>query len=347
MIPRLPAEWAPQSGVQLTWPTPLGHWETRTPDAERVLARIAREISLRQRVVIACMDEAHVTQRLHEGGVNMGMVSLYPAPANDVWARDHAPLTILDENDRPTLLDFTFNGWGGKHPADLDNAVTRTLHAAGAFGATEMETLPLVLEGGAIETDGAGTLLTTASCLPGERRNPGMRRDVFEAYLHEYLRVRHVLWLEHGWIAGDDTDGHIDTLARFVDPLTIAYVTCENPEEPHYDALRQMERALEELRNSDGLPYRLVPLPLPAPVRDETGQQLPATYANFLIINDAVLAPVYGDANDELALGRIQDCFPERAIIGIDCRDIIRQHGSLHCLAMQYPAGVIPEEPRK
>lgn len=294
-----------------------------------------------QRVLISVpspQTRNHLTRRFALLGVPDDRLRLVVAEADDTWARDHGPLAV--ERDGQLLLhDYAFTGWGGKFPANRDNTLTRRLAEAGIFACPVSER-GLVLEGGAIESDGAGTLLTTEACLLNPNRNPGLDRRSVEAWLHRDFGVTRVLWLSNGHLEGDDTDSHIDTLARFCDPRTIAYVRCDDEQDPHYPALAAMEAELETLRRADGQPYRLVPLPWPAPCRDpEDGHRLPATYANFLIINGAVLVPTYADAADTRALAALAEAFPDRDIVPIDCRSVIRQHGSLHCLTMQLPRG--------
>lgn len=343
-MPRtLPAEWAPQSGVMLTWPHADSDWSSLLNEAEAVFTAIGLAVTRFERLLAVCQDadhRAHVLKLLRDAGADMGRVISAVAPANDTWARDHGPITVLEQG-RPRLLDFTFNGWGGKYPADQDNLITRRLRQQGVFGDLPVDTVDLVLEGGSIESDGRGTLLTTAGCLLTPTRNPALDRAGVEDALRRSLGVERVLWLEHGDLEGDDTDGHVDTLARLCDPDTIAYVTCGDAHDPHHGTLRAMEDELRALRTADGRPYRLVPLPLPAPIRDEDGRRLPATHANFLIINGAVLVPTYDDPTDEIALERLAGAFPKREIIGIDCRALIRQYGSLHCVTMQLPEGVL------
>jgi agmatine deiminase len=343
MPTELPAEWAPQSGVMLTWPHERGDWAPMLADVEPVFVEIASEIGLRETVLVSCLDTAHrdrVAGLLAGAGVDPARRLLYVTPSNDTWARDHGPITVLRDG-RPLLLDFVFNGWGGKFAADLDNQITPCLHAAGAFGATARETVDLVLEGGGIESDGAGTLLTTARCLLSPTRNPQLSRSDLEARLRALFGCRRILWLQHGGLEGDDTDGHIDTLARFCDERTIVYVHCDDPLDPQYDELAAMAAELAALRTAAGEPYRLVPLPMPDAVHDAEGQRLPATYANFLIINGAVLAPTYNDDADGEALAQLARCFPDREVVGIPCRPLIHQYGSLHCVTMQLPAGVL------
>lgn len=327
----------------LTWPHPGTDWRLLLEDADRVFAEIAREVALRERVVVACHDPAHrdhVQDLLTTAGAEMSRVALYTAPSDDSWSRDHGPITVFD-HDQPVLLDFHFNGWGRKYPHERDNQITRRLHQQGAFDGTELRGVDLVLEGGSIEVDGNGTLLTTTSCLLSPERNPEYDCIGLEGLFTELFSVQRVLWLEHGHLAGDDTDGHIDTLARFCDTQTIAYVRCDDPDDEHYEPLRAMEEQLRGFESAAGEPYRLVPLPLPAAQLDAHGRRLPATYANFLIINGAVLVPTYNDPADATALQTLQECFTEREVIGVDARPLIHQNGSLHCVTMQLPEGAV------
>jgi agmatine/peptidylarginine deiminase len=342
-MPRLPAEWEPQSGILLTWPHADTDWAVQLQTVDRTWAEIAAAISRYEAVLICCRDPAHQQHARAlalAAGADPARLHLARAASNDTWARDHGPIGVLDDTGRPRLLDFRFTGWGGKFAADRDDAITGTLHAGGAFGDTPLASVDLVLEGGAIETDGAGTLLAVERTLVDPHRNPGMTRGDIESVLARELGIGHFLWLASGQISGDDTDGHIDTLARFADPLTLCHATCEDPQDADHAALRAMESELRALRNAGGEPYRLVPLPTPRPVLDADGRRLPAGYANFLIIDGAVLVPIYDDPADGLALEIIGGLFPGRDVIGIDCRALIRQGGSLHCVTMQLPAGV-------
>jgi agmatine deiminase len=329
----------------LTWPHERSDWTSLLPEVEAVYVALAREISARQKVLIVCYDDEHladVHKRLLAGGVSERNVGLYIAPSNDTWARDHGPITVSLKGELH-LLDFHFNGWGGKYPHDLDDAITRRLHGAGAFGQIRLDAIDLVLEGGGVEFDGGGTILATARSLLTASRNPGVTQRALERRLEQCLGVERFLWLQHGSIAGDDTDGHIDTLARFCDPTTIAYVDCGRKDDPHHADLQAMANELADFHTCAGTPYRLVPLPTPAPIQDRNGRRLPATYANFALINGAILIPVYGDdAADELACARLAACFPQRQLIPINARPLIRQSGSLHCVIMHFPAGVIP-----
>lgn len=341
----LPAEWAPQAGVLLTWPHAGGDWQPWLAQAERTFAELGARISRFETLVVVCCNAAHEAQvqsLLRAAGAHLERVRCYSVPSNDTWARDHGPLTVY-RGGRPVLLDFRFNGWGGKFAYELDDRITERLHALGAFGATPCERVELILEGGSIESDGRGTLLTTRRCLLAANRN-GLSQPALEGRLAEWLGIRRFLWLEHGQLLGDDTDGHIDTLVRFCDPDTLAYQGCRDESDGHFDALQAMQEELRGLRTAAGRPYRLIELPLPAARFEAGGERwLPAGYANFLILNGAVLVPTYADPADGLALEKLRDCFPGREIIGVDCRTLIQQYGSLHCVTMQLPEGVLPD----
>jgi agmatine/peptidylarginine deiminase len=258
-------------------------------------------------------------------------------PINDTWARDHAGITVI-ENGRKVIYDFCFNGWGMKFPANHDNKITRHLFENKAFtnDYTYKKCLNFVLEGGSIESDGAGTLLTTAQCLTADNRNYLSESELDEK-LKNFFGLKQILWLHHGYLAGDDTDSHIDTLARLIPNNAIAYIKCENPEDEHYKALKLMENELKNFRTTDGKPYKLVALPMADAVLDKAGNKLPATYANFLIINSAVLVPTYNSPKDEIACDILQNVFKERKIVPVNCLPLIKQHGSLHCVTMQFP----------
>lgn len=341
---RLLPEWHPQDGLQLTWPRPDGDWAPLLSRIEATLERIVIATVRYQRVLISVPDDStrdRLAATFAAYGINKHQLLLIVAPTDDTWARDHGPITVVDENNQPLLLDYTFTGWGGKFSAERDNQLTQWLADAGVW-ACPVASRELILEGGGIETDGAGTLLTTEACLLNPNRNPAHSRDDIETILAKDFGVDRVLWLANGHLEGDDTDSHIDTLARFCDPSTIAYVTCDNPNDSHYVALKAMEQELKAFRQRDGEPYRLIPLPWPQACFDpDDGHRLPATYANFLIINQAVLVPTYGDPADMVALQALAQAFPEHTLIPIECVSVIRQHGSLHCLTMQLPKGTL------
>lgn len=339
---RLLPEWAPQSGVMLTWPHPNSDWAPFLPQVEPVFLQIAEAISHHEKVLIIVSNEVKKQAILsHFAKKNLSQqLSIFIQQSNDTWARDHGPITVI-KDDKPLLLDFTFNGWGNKFEAQLDTALNGKLATENAF-ACPMETVDLVLEGGSIESDGHGTLLTTSECLLASTRNPSMDKAAIEALLSEKFGLKRTLWLDYGYLAGDDTDSHVDTLARFCDPHTIAYVQCTDESDEHYPALKAMENQLKAFTDYQGQAYKLVPLPMAEPCFSEEGDRLPATYANFLIINGAVLLPIYGNEQlDQQAIQQIKIAFPNHEIIAINCRPIVEQYGSLHCLTMQLPEGIL------
>lgn len=335
-----PAEWYPQSGIQLTWPHEETDWAYMLDEVTSCYIELAREIARRERLLIVTPHPEQVKQLL-QGVVNLEAVTFAQCPTNDTWARDHGGITLFCDGT-PAIYDFKFNGWGLKFAANYDNLITSTLCRQGRFNARYENRLNFVVEGGALESDGAGTLLTTSECLLSPNRNGEWSQTRIEEYLKETFGLQRVLWLDHGYLAGDDTDSHIDTLARFAPGNTIVYVQCTDPTDEHYEALRRMEEQLRTFTTLEGTPYRLLPLPMANAVYDENGERLPATYANFLIMNDAVLYPTYRQpANDRAAAQVLEQAFPDREIVGIDCSPLIRQHGSLHCVTMQYPKDVL------
>ena len=318
-----PAEWEPQSAVQLTWPHERTDWAPILHEVTPCFVAIAREIVKRENLLIVCRNATKVCCQL--GEIDERRIMFREMETNDTWARDHGGITVFTEG-QPVVYDFVFNGWGMKYAAYHDNLITRTLAAAETFadGVRVVNMQPFVLEGGSLESDGKGTLLTTSECLESLNRNEYLNREQLEIHLKDIFGLDRVLWLENGYLSGDDTDSHIDTLARFCDPETIAYVQCTDETDEHFTELQMMEEELKVFRTVDGKPHRL-----------------PATYANFLIINGAVLVPFYRSEKDEIARKTLQIAFPDREIIGIDCRPLIKQHGSLHCVTMQYPLSVI------
>lgn len=339
MTVRLPAEWEPQDGILLAWPHEKTDWASVLPRVEPVFLYLTATISRYEQVLIVTTDPDSLAEKLETFGATMAAITLVQASFDDTWCRDFGPITVLTDG-LPRLQDFVFNGWGNKFPAEQDNAVTAHLQQRKLFS-VPVDIQPLVLEGGSIESDGCGTLLTTSQCLLNPNRNSDRNREQIEEELKGSLGCHRILWLHHGHLIGDDTDAHVDTLARLAPNNTILYVACDDPEDEHYPALSNMARELESFRTEAGQPYRLLPLPWPAARFDDEDQRLPATYANFLIINGAVLVPTYDDPQDENALATIGTAFPGREIIGIDCSAIILQHGSLHCLTMQLPQGVL------
>lgn len=335
----LPAEWVTQSGIQMAWPHAETDWAYMLTEVQACFAVIAREIAKRELLLIIT-PEPEIVRKQISTTVNMANVRFMKCETNDTWARDHGAITLLHA-DTPSLLDFTFNGWGLKFAADKDNLITRQAVEKGALQGCYTNRLGFVLEGGSIESDGMGTLLTTSECLLSPNRNGQLTRNEIEEYLCSAFQLKRVLWLDHGYLSGDDTDSHIDTLARFCSPDTIAYVQCTDIQDEHYEALHKMEKQLKTFRTLNGEPYHLFALPMADKI-EEKGERLPATYANFLIINNAVLYPTYGQPENDVRAGEVlQQAFPKYEIVGIDCRALIKQHGSLHCVTMQYPVGVL------
>ena len=337
---RFPAEWEAQDAVLLAWPHEQTDWSDQLEEAQRTFCEIIRAISHFEKVILLVPEKSHVHQALKFAHLQMDNICLFEAPYNDTWARDFGPLSVQTDQG-VLLLDFIFNGWGNKFRAELDNQLTRKLSQAGAFGDTSVFSIPLVLEGGSLESDGSGTLLTTCECLLQKKRNPHLGQQQITTELMRLFGATQILWLEHGALKGDDTDSHIDTLARFAPDKTIIFQGCRDRADVHYSALKAMHHQLEGFKSLDGGSYRLLELPWPQPSFDAEEQRLPATYANFLVINGAVLVPTYKDPSDELAIGIIAQAFPHREIIPIDCCALIKQHGSLHCVTMQLPRGVL------
>ncbi|WP_043109506.1 agmatine deiminase family protein [endosymbiont of unidentified scaly snail isolate Monju] len=338
LLSRLPAEREPQAGVQLTWPHPGTDWADDLPAVEAVFLQIARAITADEPLLCVCRDldhRQHVQGLLQQAGIAPARLLWSLADSDDTWARDHGPLTTLNDG-KPRLHDFRFDGWGGKFAARRDDAITAALHAQGCFADTPLRQHELVLEGGAIETDGRGTLLATRSSVLDPIRNPGLGQSDIEALLREHLGLSRFLWLDHGVLSGDDTDAHIDVLARFTDPHTIVHITAP-PGDPDHAALAAMAAQLATFRDAEGRPYRLIPLPFAGEHHDADDRRLPASYANFLVTNRSVLLPVYGVPADAEAARLLAEVIPGRRIVPIDCRPVIRQNGSLHCLTMQYP----------
>ena len=334
-----PAEWSLQSAVQLTWPHEATDWAETLGEALPCFAAIANEVAKREKLLVVCQDENDVRPWLRRR--DESRLIFRQMQTNDTWARDHGGISVWKDG-RPVVYDFVFNAWGMKFAANYDNLITRKLFEAATFapGVGLESRQPFVLEGGSLESDGKGTLLATAACLTSANRNEHLSRAQIEAYLKDAFGARRILWLEDGALEGDDTGAHIDTLARFCSEDTIAYVQCDDPADSHFAPLLRMEDGLKAFRQTNGRPYRLLPLPMADKVMHRC-ERLPATYANFLIVNGAVLLPFYDSHKDRLAAGRLQTAFPGREIVGINCLPLIRQHGSLHCVCMHYPAHFI------
>jgi len=337
---RFPAEWESQSAVLIAWPNADTDWADRLGEVEETYIALVAAITRFQDAIVCVADEdveAYARARLSSARVDMTKVRFIEAPYDDTWLRDSGPITLRD-GDGFRLLDFRFTGWGGKFDASQDDLLVERLTDAGIFSKSSRQSIDFALEGGAIDTDGDGTLLTTWQCL--RERHPDASREELTAKLAGWLQQDRVLWLDHGYLEGDDTDAHVDTLARFAPNDAIVFQACDDESDSHYAELQAMGDEIAALRTKDGKPYRLFPLPWAEPILDE-GRRLAASYANFLIVNGAVLMPAYGDEADAKAQAVLGEAFPGREIVPVPCRSLIWQNGSLHCITMQLPQGVV------
>jgi agmatine deiminase len=331
-------EWAPQQAVMLAWPHASTDWAPWLSAIQRDYVELAVAISTEVSPLILCQDETQRALILQQLGQRCQHAPrLVVAPFNDTWCRDYGPVTVAADG-KPVLLDFQFKGWGDKYEASLDNDINQRLHAQWQ---APLSTIDYELEGGSIETDGCGTLLTTVHCLLDSNRNKSFSKEQVERFVLEALGLERVLWISEGALLGDDTDSHIDNLVRFCSEDTIAYITCTRREDVHYEPLRRMEEQVLALRRPDGSPYRFYAIDLPDPQFDEEGTRLPGSYVNFLIVNGSVLVPVFGCAQDAQALNTLQLCFPGKKIVPVPGANLIRQYGGPHCATMQLPLGTV------
>ncbi len=338
---RFPAEWEPQDAVLLAWPHAGTDWAARLAAVEATYVALVAAITRFQPVLLCVADAAvaaRATTLLASAGVDLTQVQRIQIDYDDTWLRDFGPITLLDRHGAPRLLDFHFTGWGGKFAAGRDDALIAGLAARKVLPAAAVQRIDFALEGGAIETDGRGTLLSTWRCLA--ERHGEDARDQVTRVLCESLHQQRVLWLERGYLQGDDTDAHIDTLARFAPNDVIVFQACDDVTDVHYDELQAMATELAALRTIQARPYHLLPLPWPRPIHDG-GRRLAASYANFLIVNAAVLMPAYGDPADARAAAVLAQAFPGREIVQVPCKPLIWQNGSLHCVTMQLPQGTL------
>ena len=345
----LPAEWHEQDAVILAWPHEKTEWGSILDTIEPVYLNLCQAITQREKLILVVRDydlQSKIRDHLVAHSIDLKQVEFVIAVNNDIWIRDYGPITLINEQGQLKLLNFAFNGWGQKYEelgyqSVLDNHINDQIIAQCAHNVIQTQSPSFVLEGGAIESDGQGTLLTTKACLLNPNRNPQLMPTQIEAFLNDILGVKTILWLEHGHLQGDDTDSHIDTLVRFAPNNTLVYISCDDPNDSHYEDLQHLEAELKALRTPHGQEYNLIPLPWPQPKYNEDGDRLPASYANYLIINDAVLVPTYRDQQDNQALKQVQIAYPHHEIIGIDCLPLIREFGSLHCMTMQLPKGFL------
>ena len=336
------AEWDCQDGILLSWPNAGTDWAYMLDEVTACYVEIVHAILEDDEQLVIVAPDAEDVHNALGNDMDWNRIHVVELPTNDTWVRDYGPITVWRDGGM-VLTDFTFNAWGMKFAADCDNLVTSRLNEQGVFKLPLINCRDIVLEGGSIETDGNGTVMTTTCCLTAPNRNDALSREQMEQVLLERLNCMKVLWLDHGELVGDDTDGHIDTLARFAPGGVILYTGCDDPEDEHFEPLMKMEEQLKQFTDVDGNHYHLIKLPLPSPIYDEISRQ-PATYANFLVTNHQVLVPVYGQPeNDLLACRLIGEAFPSRKVVGIDCRALICQHGSLHCATMQLPQGALTD----
>lgn len=346
---RLPSEWEKQSGVQLTWPDNQTPWDA-LEKVQECYAEIAYNILRYENLMLVVRNMADAKEELCKSAERKGLVIdidkilFREASMNDTWARDHGGISVYGDNGEKYLYDFVFNGWGLKFASNQDNCITKKIFFDGAFNNDVMcvDMRPFVLEGGSIDTDGAGTLIATSECLCSVNRNEYLSKEEIEGELKQAFGLKRILWLNSGKINGDDTDSHVDILARFCSEDTIAYVKCEDKNDIDFETLSEMEAELKAFRTLDGKPYNLVPLPMPDAMYLED-YRLPASYANFLIINGAVLVPGTGSDKDEIARERLRKVFTDREVIMINCSALLSGHGGLHCVTMQFPEGWLKE----
>lgn len=335
-----PAEFAPQDAMWLSWPHKEASWPGKIETIYPRYAEFIKLVAEGQKVNINIVDDEMRTKAwsyLEKADARKENINFFIHPTNDAWCRDHGPAFLINpgaSDYKKVIVDWGYNAWGGKYPPfDLDDVIPTKI--------ASLYNIPvvypgIVMEGGSVDFNGRGTLLTTTSCLLNENRNPHLSQAEVEKYLMDYYGVNNVLWLGDG-IAGDDTDGHIDDITRFVNENTVVTVVEENRNDENYEPLQENLRNLKKLRLENGRQMNIVEIPMPSPVIHED-MRLPASYANFYISNQYVIVPVFRDRNDDRALSIIQECFPNRKVVGIDSLDIIWGLGSFHCLSQQEPS---------
>lgn len=338
---RFLAEWEPSQGILVAFPNKDTDWDYILSEAEEQYTKmISAFIENGKHVIVLCSDRHHVSESLK--GCDSSFLSLVEMNFNDTWTRDYGFLSV-ERGERKRALDFGFNGWGLKFRSDRDNLVNLNLNKIHLIeDSIYRNERDFILEGGSVETDGHGTLMTTSRCLCSPNRNGGKSKEELNEILCSRLGCEHILWLDYGYLEGDDTDSHIDTLARFAPNDTILFMGCRNVDDSHFEELLKMRAQLSMFRTAEGNPYNLVELPLPDAIYDEEGLRLPATYCNYLVTDDVIFMPTYNQpSNDMLATRTVRIAFPDHKVVGVDCRTLIKQHGSLHCATMQIPPGYI------
>lgn len=334
----LPAEWEHDGAIMLAWPHAETDWSYMLDEVRHCFSEIVKTLAPLNKILIVAPDISEPRQALEQ--YNSGNIFYFSCPTNDTWTRDYGPITV-DSPSGMKPLDFGFNGWGLKFAADRDNLVTSRMSRSALLTVASENKRNFILEGGGIESDGAGLLMTTAACQLSPNRNPTLSEDEIKKYLCSEFGGKKVIMLHHGHLDGDDTDSHIDTLARFAPHNTIVYTGCDDRDDSHFSDFEAMEQELMTARNLEGNPFNLLRLPLPDAVYDENGDRLPATYANFLALPNAVIMPTYNQPRkDELARQILMTVF-DVPVITVDCRALIKQHGSLHCMTMQIPNEIL------
>jgi agmatine deiminase len=333
-----PAEWAKHTATWLSWPHKEESWPGKIAKIYKPYAEFIKVVAEGELVRINVKDEQMATfaeEQLIAIGADLSKIEFYNFPTNDAWCRDHGPAFLINsETEEKAIIDWGYNAWGGKYPPyDLDDVIPTKI---GEHFGLPVFNPRIVMEGGSVEFNGAGTIITTTACLLNENRNPHLTKEQIEDYLKNYYGAEQILWLGDG-IIGDDTDGHIDDITRFVNEDTVVTVVEDNPKDENYNILRKNLDTLKTMRLLNGEPLNIVELPMPTPVVYD-GQRLPASYANFYIANAAVVVPTFRCDNDTRALEILQKCFPGRKVVGIDSTDIIWGLGSFHCLSQQEPA---------
>ena len=336
---RMPAEWAPHAATWLAWPHNEETWPGRLPQVRDIFLDMIEALHRHETVHLLVNDAAtaeQVGQRMRGRGFDVGAINLHEVPTADTWLRDSGPIFLTGTDPRQPLAAsaWRFNAWGGKY-ADLQADAGLSKRIAACLGVPCFE-IGSVLEGGSVDVNGSGACLTTEQCLLHPNRNPGLQRADIERHLGDALGVNHVIWLGGG-IAGDDTDGHVDDVARFVGPSTVVCAVEADPQDANFASLQDNFRRLQTATDDRGRPLEVVPLPMPGYV-GPPHERLPASYANFYVANGVVLVPTYGHANDGRALGVLQDLFAGRRVVGVPCEPLVWGFGAIHCVTQQQPA---------
>jgi agmatine deiminase len=344
---RMPAEWEPHEATWLGWPHELTDWPGKFAPIPWAFAEIVRHLSQVERVYLLVENqesESRVRTILKKSGANLDAVDFFRVPTDRGWMRDSGPLCVRNQAGEVAYNHFAFNGWAkySNHKKDAAVVAKASQKLKYRIWQPVHKGRQVVLEGGSIDVNGRGTLLTTEECLLGkvQERNPGFTKEDYAQVFYQYFGVTNVLWLKNG-IAGDDTHGHVDDLTRFVNPSTVVTIVEEDPKDVNFRPLQENLVLLQTMKDQDGRPFRVEKLPLPAPVFFD-GQRLPASYANFYIANKIVIVPVFNDANDRVALNTLASLFPDREVVGIACRDLVLGLGTLHCMTQQQPGAAPP-----